>query len=611
MSSILNSQKPDSIACSNLKFAYDNPKFSDKVLVIVYNSPSSTLYQLHPPNSQNNKRKSPGIELADSQQLYETIHVNSLWLAGLSEMFFNMFHLPMVESTSTYITCVFDTLSKARAFESCIRYIYTQDQQTCFPVELGLSHIFDCMLIAEQYGFVHSLHNQQSCQFLNACFHACANHFEYLRKTSRFYTEEITQLFLLPTILFDVWLECPLFSTVVDTAVSALVTLFQPHLHVLCTTPVIPTSNVHFHQLHSEVLCRFLAHSSLCTTSENCIYQLAKFWLAHQQQKSLSTKLIQRVFDCIRFPLCTKEFVLDIISNDKYFVYLYEKHRYLEENFSCELAQNHNYRVIDDPEQLVAFIRTIHPQEPEILSRIERNLYLIFSFVLPFPAPENPKHDKIPRKVSFINHIADLLREKCQECIYYHSLSSTPTPNSDDSDDDAHAEQHEQKEKFLQACGVQYERPECSEELVEQLQTVTYNLAMIVNEERVPVVTSPVFFIDGFPFILEGSFCQRDGQNWFSCFLFNSTSQSKYHKLMKVERKVSLKDNEMNAFVMVNATTSAFKIHQTHEGINAFGVTKFMSMDDPFVFKRYFQNTDANTRCVRLSCFVKIHEFCC
>jgi hypothetical protein len=578
MSSSFSSQMP----C--IKFAFDNPKYADKVLVIAYKS--NNIFETDESSSSQVSKKRKFIDpsqydLQPNEHVFTTIHVNSMILAAFSEMFYNLCHSPMVESQSSFVVFVADNEDKANAIYICLQVVYGHD----LPSTISLHSLFDVILMSEQYGFVNNSHNNESCQVLNKCFKRLLQISQELQAQGEH--EKVIQFFSLPSIMLENWLQNPVFKQIHSIGCKSLIHIYQPQLSTMIFRP---SEIFNFYDLSVHTVCEILSSSELATTSDNIIYQLAKFWLAHQLQKNLNTSIISRVFECIRFPLCSKQFLMLVVENDKFFVYLYEKHRWLERQ---KETNNSNESVIQNPEKLVSFIKSIHPNEPEIVSDGEKCLHLKFidqTSVVNCCKGSSSYH--LASNGSFLysqyvnNKLSVSLDKKLKQAYTFYSISSSS----------------EASNKFLEIHNIET-RTSCSNDLEKALHTMEFSYPVLVPEAP-SIFFSPVFFVDGFPVVLEGSLINADHARFVAMYLYCFIGQSNLYKTCQIHRKFFAFSNVSEQFMCRNETTSTFKIHAENPSMSAFGMQKYLCIEGG-ANNEFIQNG-----VMRLKGEIEIVDFC-
>jgi hypothetical protein len=102
----------------------------------------------------------------------------------------------------------------------------------------------------------------------------------------------------------------------------------------------------------------------------------------------------------------------------------------------------------------------------------------------------------------------------------------------------------------------------------------------VLVPEAPSIMFSPVFFVDGFPVVLEASLINAEHQRFVAMYLYCFIGQSSLYKTCKVHRKFFAYSNTSEQFIGRNETTSMFKIHAENPNMSAFGMSKFVSVEE-------------------------------
>jgi hypothetical protein len=306
----------------SLQFAFNNATFSDKQLYILYTSASSSSSSSADRHVSNEtvlhagikrsvdaisgevtftrpitkKRKIddddiPSLEidtdttlLPQGGVLHCMIHVNYMWLTAQCSYLKDDLIQDGVTFQDNRIYINLSSVEDAKHFEACIKYIYLEE----LP-DSNFDKLFHMLHIAQKYQF-------------QGVFQAICN------KMKTLMNDKVDFMSVFKYVCS--YHELPQYKAIIVEAEKLLAAKYY-HFDAKFHSDI-------FYQLPYHVAIILLKSDHLNVYCENNVYQAVVNWCA-ANQSTLTKKQCIQMFSSIRLPLCTVNFVSDIVAQDQKF----------------------------------------------------------------------------------------------------------------------------------------------------------------------------------------------------------------------------------------------------------------------------------------------------
>ena len=544
----------------SIKFAFNKPIFNDRILHIVYSktfssralsykSTTSVPLGVSEPSDQTNKRKLiineneeddhtnnnkkckltctiEPPELLEEEVLYQSIHINTMWLVAQSSFFHTMYHIDMMENSQPFIKIVLSCIEEAQLFLHIIKHIYTFELPDLDP-----SMLMKMIILADQYQF-------------KTVVDSCCVQFTKVA-TEDLTTKDVALLpFELPDCIFDTYFENVSFQSMLDTCGDFLISKYDSIL----LTSFWQTKE--FLQMNYHIIHKLFSSNKLQTLSENTIYVAIKYWLYYQPESTLKPQQIIQLFLCIRLGLCTNNFLIDVVSTDTFFIDKYEASRLYHEQSSIPGSKpspstNSTFLSLESVEiPIEPFVQKFFV-ENTCTKSVTPSLISSTSSKEEAPTDTSMKCLFLQRLQLAFMHQSTCIAERKQFIAMdkqYGSLFTLRTMSSK-SDIDVHFE--------------------------------VENVAQVVTETQPKF--SPVFWIDGFPFVLEISKSLRDDTT-SNIGLFLFCKLKKPYMNMRVSRRFAVLNQMNQVWHNLNQTTSTFS--KPTSGFGMFHIFRDLTFEE-------------------------------